>query len=71
MNKKISDNESYKNLREEMQVFDSFSKIYRFVKLIGFKDEKLEESFKQLPEFKEKLKQRSGAERSNKRVFEE
>lgn len=61
MNKKISDNESYKNLREEMQVFDSFPKIYRFVKLIGFKDEKLEESFKQLPEFKEKLKQLSEA----------
>lgn len=61
MNKKISDNESYKNLREEMQVFDSFPKTYRFVKLIGFKDEKLEESFKQLPEFKEKLKQLSEA----------
>ncbi len=56
MSRKISDNESYKKLREEMQGFDSFSKIYRFAKLFGFKDDKLEESFKQLPEFKEKLK---------------
>lgn len=61
MNRKISDNESYKKLREEMQGFESISKIYRFVKLFGFKDEKLEESFKQLPEFKEKLKMLSEA----------
>lgn len=61
MNRKISDNESYKKLREEMQGFESISKIYRFAKLFGFKDEKLEESFKQLPEFKEKLKMLSEA----------
>ncbi len=61
MNKKISDNESYKKLREEMQGLDSFSKLYRFAKLFGFKDEKLEETFKQLPDFKKKLKQLSEA----------
>jgi hypothetical protein len=61
MDNKISDNESYNNLREKMQGFDSFFHFYRFAKLFGFKDEKLEESFKQLPEFKNNLKQLSEA----------
>ncbi len=61
MNKKISDNESYKKLREEIQGFDSVSKLYKFAKLFGFKDENLEESFNQLPKFKEKIKQLSEA----------
>lgn len=55
MEKKISDNESYNKLREEIHGFDAFSKIYRLVKLFGFKDDNLEELFKQLPEFKENL----------------
>lgn len=61
MNKKISDNESYKNLREQIQGFDSFFKLYKFARLFGFKDDKLEESFRQLPEFKKKLKTLSKA----------
>jgi len=56
MNKKISDNESYKKLREEIEEFNSISKIYKIAKLFGFKDEKLEESFKQLPELKKQIK---------------
>jgi hypothetical protein len=37
MNKKISDNESYKKLREEMPGFVTFSNLYRLQNYLGSK----------------------------------
>ncbi|MCI1640292.1 MAG: hypothetical protein LKI42_03330 [Bacteroidales bacterium] len=56
MSGKISDNESYINLRKDIQGFEAFSKLYKFLKLFGFKNNGLEEVLKKIPEFKNQIK---------------
>lgn len=57
MQKKIAENKSYKKLREQVYGFSAIAKLYKLAKLFGFKDLKLEEEFKQLPDLKKQLKE--------------
>jgi len=61
MSEKISNNQTYKELKNQAIGFSVIAKLYKLSKLFGYKNKKLDEVFDKLPELKKKLKELSEA----------